>query len=93
MKSGIEYALEHQYDWIWILDADSVPRPNALELLTRLIERENGRVSAPCARRIIWSHSGRCCEDACSRRADRDYLRPHQIGILSSVTVLFGAVL
>src|SRR4051794_22977563 len=40
VKSGIEYALKHQYDWIWILDADSVPRPNALELLTRLIERE-----------------------------------------------------
>jgi rhamnosyltransferase len=48
VKSGIEYALEHQYEWIWILDADSVPRPNALELLTRLIERENGPLGAVC---------------------------------------------
>ena len=41
-EDRVEYALEHNYDWIWILDADSVPRPNALELLTRLIESEKG---------------------------------------------------
>ena len=30
---GFTYALEHGYDWIWILDADSVPEPDALAML------------------------------------------------------------
>ncbi len=38
VKTGLEYARDHGYDWIWILDADSVPRPDALELLTHLAE-------------------------------------------------------
>ena len=41
---GIEYALAHGFDWIWVLDADSVPRSDALELLTRLAESEGGQV-------------------------------------------------
>jgi len=28
---GINYGLEHGFDWVWILDADSVPDPDALE--------------------------------------------------------------
>ncbi len=38
VTTGLEYARAHGYDWLWILDADSRPRPNALELLTRLVE-------------------------------------------------------
>ena len=38
VKTGLEYARAHGYDWLWVLDADSVPRADALELLTRLIE-------------------------------------------------------
>jgi len=37
VKTGIEYARSKGYDWIWVLDADSRPRPNALELLVGLI--------------------------------------------------------
>ena len=48
VKTGLEYALEHNYDWIWILDADSVPRPNALELLMRLVENEKSCLGAVC---------------------------------------------
>jgi len=48
VKTGIEYALAHGYDWIWILDADSVPRPDALELLTRLVETEGRQLGAVC---------------------------------------------
>lgn len=33
--AGFQYALQHGYDWIWILDADSAPRPDALETLIR----------------------------------------------------------
>src|SRR6266700_8019495 len=31
IRNGILYALEHGFDWIWILDADSAARSDALE--------------------------------------------------------------
>src|SRR5438874_5929113 len=34
--SGFRYGLDHQYDWIWLFDADSVPEPEALERLLTL---------------------------------------------------------
>jgi GT2 family glycosyltransferase len=30
---GLTHALKHGFDWTWILDADSVPEPDALENL------------------------------------------------------------
>src|SRR5882724_965001 len=33
---GIRFALEQEYEWIWIFDADSVPEPDALEKLLDL---------------------------------------------------------
>jgi len=36
--SGFRYALEHNYDWIWLFDADSVPERDALEKLLELYE-------------------------------------------------------
>src|SRR5207302_8718455 len=34
--SGMRYALEQDYDWIWVFDADSMPEPDALEKLLEL---------------------------------------------------------
>jgi GT2 family glycosyltransferase len=34
--TGLQFALEQGYDWMWILDADSVPEPDALERLLDL---------------------------------------------------------
>jgi GT2 family glycosyltransferase len=34
--TGFRYALERNYDWIWIFDADSAPEPDALEKLLDL---------------------------------------------------------
>lgn len=34
--TGFQFALESNYDWIWILDADSLPAPDALEKLLEL---------------------------------------------------------
>jgi GT2 family glycosyltransferase len=48
VKTGLGYALAHGYDWIWVLDADSVPRPDALELLTRQIAAEAGPPGVVC---------------------------------------------
>jgi GT2 family glycosyltransferase len=35
VAAGMEYALAHDYDWIYILDADSTPEPSAIENLVR----------------------------------------------------------
>src|SRR5438034_11747366 len=34
--SGFRYAFDHDYDWLWVFDADSAPEPNALEKLLTL---------------------------------------------------------
>jgi GT2 family glycosyltransferase len=34
--SGMRFAIEHGYDWIWVFDADNVPEPDALEKLLDL---------------------------------------------------------
>ena len=36
VHSGFCFALEHDYDWIWLFDADSAPEPEALEKLLDL---------------------------------------------------------
>jgi GT2 family glycosyltransferase len=33
IRNGIAYAIEHGFDWIWILDADAVAAPEALAML------------------------------------------------------------
>ena len=38
VKTAIEYARARGYDWLWVLDADSMPRPDALQLLAGVIE-------------------------------------------------------
>ena len=45
VRTGLKYARAHGYDWLWVLDADSVPRADALELLTCLVEA-NGAESS-----------------------------------------------
>ena len=48
--TGFQYALDNGYDWIWILDADSAPRPDALEKLVELYHSFSVEVqSAVCA--------------------------------------------
>ena len=34
--TGMRFALEHDYDWIWVFDADSAPEPDALERMLEL---------------------------------------------------------
>jgi GT2 family glycosyltransferase len=35
---GMQFALEQDYDWIWLFDADSTPEPDALERLLELYD-------------------------------------------------------
>jgi|SRR5277367_3693866 GT2 family glycosyltransferase len=39
IRVGFTHALEHEFDWIWVLDADSVPEPDALENLLHFFMR------------------------------------------------------
>lgn len=36
--TALRHGLRHGYDWVWLLDADSAPRPDALEKLLALYE-------------------------------------------------------
>jgi rhamnopyranosyl-N-acetylglucosaminyl-diphospho-decaprenol beta-1,3/1,4-galactofuranosyltransferase len=38
IRSGLAHALERDFDWTWIFDADSVPEPDALERLLAFFE-------------------------------------------------------
>ena len=39
IRTGFSHGLEREFDWTWILDADSVPQPHALENLLAFFER------------------------------------------------------
>jgi GT2 family glycosyltransferase len=39
IRIGLAHALKHEFDWIWLLDADSVPEPDALANLLAFFER------------------------------------------------------
>ena len=39
VRMGFAHALDHQFDWTWVFDADSVPEPDALENLLAFFER------------------------------------------------------
>ncbi len=42
-SAGLAYAaIEKQYDWVWLLDDDSVPKPDAVETLLRGLESVKG---------------------------------------------------
>src|SRR6266850_293320 len=52
VQTGLGYARAHGYRWLWVLDADSVPRADALGLLVRLAEdggTEQRNVGVVCA--------------------------------------------
>lgn len=44
--AGIRQALILNADWIWLLDDDAIPRPDALEILVGELERTSGNVGA-----------------------------------------------
>ena len=59
VATGMEYALGKQYDWIYLLDADSLPRKDALQRLIEFYEglplkepRVRGPARPGCAARV-----------------------------------------
>src|SRR5258708_123596 len=39
IRTGFTYGIEHEFDWVWVFDADSLPEPDALEKLLTFFER------------------------------------------------------
>ena len=62
IRIGFAYALEHGFDWVWILDADSIPDPDALERLLAFYET----LPAPEQDRVCLLH--------CNMAGDDNYL-------------------
>ena len=46
VATGMKYALDHGYDWIYILDADSAPGPEAVENLVRCYQNLSPELQA-----------------------------------------------
>lgn len=38
VAAGLRYALDHGYEWLWLLDSDGAPYPDALQKLVELYE-------------------------------------------------------
>ena len=59
---GIKKAHEEGFDWIWIMDDDSEPAPNALELLLEYSKEENvaaiANLEVNPQGKVVWSHRG-----------------------------------
>jgi GT2 family glycosyltransferase len=54
--AGMQRALEvHRADLLWLLDDDTVPRPDALEQLVRAWSARPGRAPALVASRVVWT--------------------------------------
>ena len=64
--TGFQYALQHGFEWIWIFDADSAPRPDALETLMSFY-----REAPEDLRKQIWLLASLRVDD--SDRKDQSY--------------------
>lgn len=55
-RAGIEWAFAGQYDWIWLMDDDTVPEPSALDALLRARAALAPRISVDLlTSRALWT--------------------------------------
>ena len=57
VSAGLQYALEHNYDWMWLLESDGAPHKDALEKLIALYEsfspKEQDQVGILCCSQVL----------------------------------------
>ncbi len=56
---GMRYAAENGYDFLWVMDDDSMPSPNALEELIRWDQNLSGNYGF-LSSRILWTDGSIC---------------------------------
>jgi GT2 family glycosyltransferase len=55
-RVGIEWAAEHSFDWIWTLDDDSSPQPDALDALLKCRDRFDPSARPDLlASKVVWT--------------------------------------
>jgi len=53
---GLRWAVQHGYEWVWLLDDDSIPEPTALDELLRTLARfPPGHQPVVLATKVIWT--------------------------------------
>lgn len=50
--AGVQCALDAGSDWIWLMDDDAIPRPDALACLINEVAHLDGKVGAACS--AVW---------------------------------------
>ena len=53
--AGLAFALADGSDLVWLMDDDTVPRPDALQALLDIAERYEGTPPALLASRVVWT--------------------------------------
>ncbi|MCD8218208.1 MAG: glycosyltransferase family 2 protein [Clostridiales bacterium] len=56
---GMRYAAEHHYDFLWVMDDDSMPSPNALEELLKWDQKLSGNYGF-LSSKINWTDGSIC---------------------------------
>ncbi|MDP9442642.1 MAG: glycosyltransferase [Actinomycetota bacterium] len=54
--AGISWALDHGFTWVWLIDNDSIPEPDALAELVRAFDRfDDGEKPVLLASKVVWT--------------------------------------
>lgn len=56
---GIRYAAEHDYDFVWVMDDDCMPTPNALEAFYNWDSKLNGKYGF-LSSKVLWKNNEIC---------------------------------
>lgn len=60
---GFKYAIEHNYDWTWCMDDDTLPSPTAYEAFLNFLEDKVGTEHKPIgflASEVLWTDGSLC---------------------------------
>jgi rhamnopyranosyl-N-acetylglucosaminyl-diphospho-decaprenol beta-1,3/1,4-galactofuranosyltransferase len=54
--TGVKYACEHGFDWLWLMDDDAIPTPSALEnLLRHTVDNHDAKLGGLISFQTSWS--------------------------------------
>ncbi len=56
---GIRYAAENNYDYVWVMDDDCIPTPNALEAFINADKKLNGNYGF-LSSKVLWKDNNIC---------------------------------
>lgn len=57
---GMKWAVEEGFDYVWIMDDDTIPRPDALKCLLRGMESHGGETVGFVSSTVLWTDGTPC---------------------------------